>query len=198
LFAAWADLLPADVEVVAVQYPGREDRVDDEPVHDMASLSSAISSAILTTDAPVALFGPAMGAVVAFEVAARLEPGGDLVALFVSDAPAPHVLDPSSIGRLAAPSPTDGPSASAPEAMIRADRALMTGYAGPGAARLACAVIAFHAANQTEITLDEVRSWAELTSGPFVVRLVRSGQVDVEDDAATMIDHIVDHLRGRR
>ncbi|MBO2447195.1 thioesterase [Actinomadura barringtoniae] len=70
-----SELLSPHVDVVAVQYPGRQDR-RAEPVHtDLVELSARIANALATAPdvaAPAAFFGHSMGAIVAFEVARRL------------------------------------------------------------------------------------------------------------------------------
>jgi surfactin synthase thioesterase subunit len=71
-----SELLSPHVEVVAVQYPGRQDR-RAEPVHtDLVELSAQIADELAAAPAaraaPAAFFGHSMGAIVAFEVARRL------------------------------------------------------------------------------------------------------------------------------
>ncbi|WP_067460479.1 thioesterase II family protein [Actinomadura macra] len=65
--------LSPDVEVVAVQYPGRQDR-HREPVRtDLRELAGQIHAELPGLGAaPASYFGHSMGAVVAFEVARRL------------------------------------------------------------------------------------------------------------------------------
>ncbi|MER5360827.1 alpha/beta fold hydrolase [Streptomyces sp. NPDC002785] len=72
-FRDWAGLVPPDVEVLAVRYPGREDRITDPLPETMTELVDGISTAVHAFfDKPLAFFGHSMGASVAYEVAARL------------------------------------------------------------------------------------------------------------------------------
>lgn len=90
-YRSWHRYVPDCVDVVAIQYPGRQERIDEPCIDDMAELAGEITQA-LTDDGngPLALFGHGMGAVVAYEVSVSLQRRGQLpVQLFVSGQPAP-------------------------------------------------------------------------------------------------------------
>ncbi|MCU8594152.1 thioesterase II family protein [Streptomyces sp. A13(2022)] len=73
-YRPWAALLPPEVELLAIQYPGREERFEDPGAADMAELVGAIADAVLPLlDRPYALFGHSMGSAVAWELAHELE-----------------------------------------------------------------------------------------------------------------------------
>lgn len=77
LFHGWPALLPADVEVLAVPLPGRQDRLAEPCVESMAAMADVIATALLPwLDRPLALFGHSMGACVAYEVTLCLEARG--------------------------------------------------------------------------------------------------------------------------
>ncbi|MFJ1596034.1 thioesterase II family protein [Streptomyces sp. NPDC088261] len=80
------------VEVLATQYPGRQDRRAEPNVPDMGQLADRAAESLLPwTDKPYALFGHSMGATLAYEVARRLQDAGRPArALFVSGRRAPH------------------------------------------------------------------------------------------------------------
>src|SRR3954470_18640700 len=66
------DLSP-HTEVLAVQYPGRQDRRHEPGCAGIGRLADAIADVLPGQDErPYAFFGHSMGAVVAFEVALRL------------------------------------------------------------------------------------------------------------------------------
>lgn len=77
IFRAWANRLPGDVEVCAIQLPGRESRAA-EPAHKrLVALVPDLQVAIAPLlDRPFVLFGHSMGALVAFELARQLRQAG--------------------------------------------------------------------------------------------------------------------------
>lgn len=70
----WPALLSPDVEVINVQYPGREDRFSEPLVDDMSTTVNNISREIHTKiiGRPFSLFGHSMGGAIAHEVAQQL------------------------------------------------------------------------------------------------------------------------------
>ncbi|GAB3213921.1 thioesterase II family protein [Marinactinospora thermotolerans] len=78
-------------EAIAVQYPGRQERRREPCVEDLHQMADLVAEVLAgAPERPTALFGHSMGAVVAFELALRLEERGAApVALFVSARRAP-------------------------------------------------------------------------------------------------------------
>lgn len=67
--------LAPHVDVIAVQYPGRQDRRREAPAASLTGLAETIAAELATgldTGRPYALFGHSMGAVLAYETARRL------------------------------------------------------------------------------------------------------------------------------
>lgn len=99
VFTGWADRLPASVELCAVRFPARENRLDEPPIEDMPELLDTLCSVLapLMRDRFV-LFGHCSGSVVAFELARRLrETGGPRPELLaVSGIEAPSVRSVAS------------------------------------------------------------------------------------------------------
>ncbi|MFE2626197.1 thioesterase II family protein, partial [Streptomyces caelestis] len=98
-FAPWQGLAPEGLRILPVSLPGREKRFP-EPAH--TSVAPAVDDAYAQVTAalgggdgsggPVVLFGHSMGAVLAYELAHRIERSGGpdrLAALVVSGAPGP-------------------------------------------------------------------------------------------------------------
>jgi surfactin synthase thioesterase subunit len=91
-FFPYARVFGPDVDVLPVQYPGRQDRRREGFIDNIAELADRVSVAVLSdVPAPFAFFGHSMGAVLAFEVARRLRDKSAVepVALFLSGRRAP-------------------------------------------------------------------------------------------------------------
>lgn len=77
-FASWPDVFDdLKVEVVAISMPGHERRIDSAPISDLEALVAEICDALtesgIVDDVPFAFFGHSLGAVIACEVARRLD-----------------------------------------------------------------------------------------------------------------------------
>lgn len=93
IYRDWPNCLPAEVEVCAVQPPGRENRMI-EPCFDSATeFATALADRLQALPSlPTVLFGHSMGALIAFETTRELERRGiGPIGLIVSAASAPHL-----------------------------------------------------------------------------------------------------------
>ncbi|MPZ79308.1 MAG: alpha/beta fold hydrolase [Actinophytocola sp.] len=108
-FHRWLTTIGPDLEVAAVQLPGRENRIIEDPDFDIADLAEAIAE---RADRPYALYGHSLGGRYAFEVVRHLHhAGGTLpVTLYVGACRAPHIR---------AAGPFDGLSRLADEELLR-------------------------------------------------------------------------------
>ncbi len=96
VFRPWLNLLPAAVELMAVQLPGRETRLREPPLRELtAAIAAVLPSLRALDDKPYAFFGHSMGAVIAWGVAQALsDQGMPLPArLILSGRRAPGVAD---------------------------------------------------------------------------------------------------------
>ncbi|MEV6977518.1 alpha/beta fold hydrolase [Kitasatospora sp. NPDC093806] len=190
-FRALSEALSPAVEAVAVQYPGRQDRRTEPLVGDLGELATRLAEVLddLLTDepGPFALFGHSMGALLAFEVARRLEQDGREVAgLFVSGMRAPsaqrnewlHLAEDAELlrevrglGGTEARLLEDEEIVRAALPVIRSDTRAVETYhyrAASGAgADLRCPVIALTGTEDPRVTPVEAGTWRDHTSGGF-------------------------------
>lgn len=187
----WSEGLPSDVEVLAIQYPGRQERSKEPPCESMEDLVAAITEALRPmSDLPVALFGHSIGASVAYEVACRLEAMGDfVVALLVVSAARPPTESPyegvqksdddliREVVRYGGVDPEvfeDEELRALALPNLRADFRLREGYM-PTGHRLSAPIIAYLGEHDQELTPAEVGEWGAITEGEFALRMFPGG-----------------------
>ncbi|MBK4217867.1 thioesterase [Paracoccus caeni] len=210
-YRRWADLIPASIELLIVQYPGREDRAGDPFSRDLGALADDIASAASPlSDLPLAVFGHSMGAAIAHEVTRRLEAAGRSVEhLLVSGRPPPHrqrgktihqrddqgVLD--EIARLGGTPDAVLSHAELRDLLvprIRADFQLIETYSADPAPRLRCPVSAFIGQDDTEVSEDEARCWADVTTGAFRLNSYPGGHFYLMDQPGAFIRDLTARL----
>jgi surfactin synthase thioesterase subunit len=214
-YRALAQQIGQDAAVYAVQYPGRQDRLGDPLVPDLAELAEHTTADLLSWG-PVpnlALFGHSMGATVAFEVARRLQRNGrDPVQLFVSGRIAP---DARHVGRLHAGPDADLIAdlerlANDPESvsMLRADpelaelvlpplrsdyRAVETYVFEPGTP-LRCPVSVLLGDADPTVKIEQAQQWRVHTEGEFEVTTFPGRHFYLDERVAEVAAYLVASL----
>ncbi|MGW6932271.1 thioesterase II family protein [Lentzea sp. NPDC054927] len=186
-------------ELVAVQYPGRQDRRTEPLDYDIRSLADQIAPLLapLSEDRPLHLFGHSMGAMIAFEVALRTEPDH----LFVSGRRAPHIVRDDRVhqkddaGLIAEVRRLAGTNARVFDdeelvrmvlPAIRADyRAAETYRYRPGPA-LSCPLTALTGDADPKASVAEVEQWRERTAGDFTLRVFSGGHFFLNDNRSAV------------
>ena len=185
-FRVLAKAMPPDVELVAVQPPGREARLDTPAIIGARAIADAALPALtVELDVPVVLFGHSFGALIAYEVARTLARTGRPARLLVSSAHrAPD--DPPDHAKL---HESDEPTLFAalqsygglPKEVLecrelvdmilptmRADLESDYTYAfDPAAGPCACPVVSIVADADPSVSRTQGEGWSRFTQGPF-------------------------------
>lgn len=213
-FRPLARQLAQGIAVYGVQYPGRQDRLDEPPIADLARLAERIAADLLSWDTVphLALFGHSMGATIAFEVARRLQRSGRMpVRLFVSGRIAPDApysgrlhagSDADLIGdleRLAndatqvAALRTDPELAELVLPPLRADyRAVETYVFEPGE-RLRCPVSVLLGDADPTVTVEQAQRWRTHTDADVDVTTFSGGHFYLD----TRVGEVATHVSAR-
>lgn len=213
-YFALSRLLAPDVEVLAVQYPGRQDRRLEPFPAGITELADELAAALSArSDRPFAFFGHSMGAVVAYEVARRLgrEEGAGPLALFASGRRAPsqprpgtvHLRDDAGlVAELAKVGGTDQRFLADEELLAailpvtRNDYRMVETYAWSPGPPLDCPVTALVGDHDPQTTIDEASAWAEHTTGPFDLRVFSGGHFYLDAHRSAVADLISTALPG--
>ena len=97
LYRDWYTDLPKDLELCAIQLPGREERLDETPYRDFFPMIQAAAKAITPfLDKPYIFFGHCMGGLTSFEVVRQLRRQNSPLPLhmFISAFIGPHIPRP--------------------------------------------------------------------------------------------------------
>ncbi|MDE3090694.1 MAG: thioesterase, partial [Chloroflexota bacterium] len=184
IYRAWHQHLPANIEVCAVQLPGREDRIRERPFTNLVELVQALLPHLLPyLDKPFAFFGHSMGALIGYELAQQLaqQPGQVPRCLFVSGRRAPflperarllHTLPTDEIllaelqrryNNIPAPIFEDAELRALFAPLLRADAALAETYQCPASTSLPCPIVALGGDSDPLVSLAELQGWQTLT-----------------------------------
>lgn len=210
LFRPWADLLPAGVELVAAQLPGRERRVTEPPCRHPGPIIEGITRAALALPAaPLALYGHSLGAALALDLAVSLtKADAPLSLVTVAARAAPHLAprrallspldDRAFLRAVGAMGGTPREALEHEELMalflpvLRADFFLSEGFVRSPASVIAAPLLALAGRDDPFVAEADMRAWSAFAAGRFRFERLAAGhffaQSHKDDILRLMID----------
>lgn len=198
-------------EVLAIQYPGRQDRLREPLLDSVDALADALFP-VLRRQArgPVVLFGHSLGATVGFELARRFEAAGTVpIALFVSARTAPtrqrddaiHLsTNAELVARMRRLGGTDEMVLQDKDLLrmslpiVRNDYKAAETYRYQAGDLLSCPVHALMGLDDPVVDEDEARAWAEHTTGAFTLHAYSGGHFYLADHQREVLAAIAGQL----
>ncbi|MFE5587131.1 thioesterase II family protein [Kitasatospora sp. NPDC056531] len=192
-FQPLSGVLGPGVEVLCLQYPGRQDRRREPCLDTVEAFVDAIGAVLRPrTERPMVFFGHSMGAVLGYETARRLEAEGDvdLLGLIVSGRRSPtttrhetvHLRDDAGI--LAEVRRLNGTDAALLDdedirqmilPCLRADYTAVETYVHRDGPALRCPISVLTGDADPQVTRQEAERWSEVTSGGFRLQAFPGG-----------------------
>ena len=203
--------LSPTVEVLAIQYPGRQDRHTEPALTDISALADGIADSLNAwTDRPLALFGHSMGSLVAYVVAKRLQESGvTLSALFASGGRAPHLWrsrgmhkrsDSALIAELKELGGTDSSALANEEVLqmvlptLRRDYQAIETYRYDSSPKLTCPILALVGDRDPRVPVDYIRDWDQHTTAGLEFRVLPGGHFYLINHQTAILDAIRQYI----
>ncbi|AFY58517.1 putative thioesterase involved in non-ribosomal peptide biosynthesis [Rivularia sp. PCC 7116] len=208
-YRSWSNHLPANVEVCAIELPGRGTLLKETPFTRIKPLVETIAQNILPKlDRPFALFGHSMGALVSFELAHFLRNKYSLnpVHLFVSAHRAPQIIskkppiyslpDPEFLAQLHRLNGTSQEILQNRELMelflpiLRADFEVLETYTHQALPPLECPITAFGGLSDSEANIDELEAWAKQTKSTFLLKMFQGDHFFIHSAQSQLLEYL--------
>jgi medium-chain acyl-[acyl-carrier-protein] hydrolase len=201
--------VPADVEVCAIQLPGRENRIRESiPEHVIELVPPLLDALYPALDVPFALFGHSLGAAVVYELAGGLLANKRLPRVMaVSGRRAPHLPRdrpplhclPDAEFRVAITKLGGTPQEvlAHEELMdfflpiLRADLRLAETYGPNAKILLTCPLIAFAGRDDEEAPPERVRAWRDLAGAGFALHVLEGGHFFLHEHRESILRHLL-------
>lgn len=189
-----------DVDVLALQYPGRQDRRHEPCITDMAEFADRLTAELVgLDDRPTVFFGHSMGAALAFETIWRLEQRGEpgVRRLIASGRRGPstfrdeklfQVPDGALIREIKELNGTSSELLADDEILrmalpsIRGDYQAIETYRCSPNRKITAPIAVLTGDKDPKTTLDEARVWLSHTSGESRMKVFPGGHFFIQED----------------
>jgi surfactin synthase thioesterase subunit len=222
VFTPWPDHLPDTVEVMGIQCPGREDRMEEEPFDSMPALVEELADAMLPyLDRSFAIYGHSAGGLLAYELTKHLEQqyGEVPMKLIIAGWPSAalvedyvrglkhvgpdvdldretddRVLDVLRANGLFTAQLDDDASVKALMPSVRADLKMLGNYRFENGVALRAPLTVLRGDEDPLFTLEQLQAWEKLTSAGFSLTTVPGDHLFIRNPSAQVMRTIADEL----
>ncbi len=181
-FRLWPAALPLYTEVLAVQYPGRGNRLSDPLVDRISAMARCVCREVIhRPEIPTIFFGHSMGGLVAFEAARQL------------------VENPAQLPRHLVVSARAPPHVPATQPLLPALRSDLTAVEHCGESvreRIRCPITVFAGAEDHTATQQQLTAWQELTGGEFDLRIFPGAHFFIDSQRPVVLGELSRLLQG--
>ncbi|MEM1171979.1 MAG: alpha/beta fold hydrolase [Cyanobacteria bacterium P01_H01_bin.35] len=209
-FRIWGKYLPSNIEVCAIQLPGRETRIKEPLITGWNDLVPNLTQALspLIEEYPFVFFGHSLGALISFEVVRKLRREKLPLPkyMFVSGRRAPQIPidnllhqapDQELISALREYEGTPEAVLQNQELMelflpiLRADFTLNEKYMYFPEAPLECPIVAFRGTNDVTVSLQNLSQWEQHTITNFALHEFPGGHMFFQKEPKDLIEAIL-------
>jgi malonyl CoA-acyl carrier protein transacylase len=216
IFDSWAEKFPSNIEICAIQLPGRQNRIKESPFNRLKPLVETLTPLLEPyLDLPFAFFGHSMGSLVSFEIARELRRKNWSVPelLFVSSHCAPQIPDLnlpiyklpeadfiqaiSSYQGMPEPILRDAKLMSILSPTIRADFEILQTYFYTKEAPLKSHIYAFGGFEDSKVSSKQLAAWQKQTEVSFDLKMFAGGHFfwqEAEDEVISTIQKAIAKL----
>ena len=222
VFAPWPKYLPDTVEVVGLEYPGRESRIDEVPIDSMPTFVAELADAMLPhLDRSFAIYGHSAGGLLAYELAKYLEqryaevPAKLIVGAWPSPARVEGYvrnleqlrpgfdMDSESDARVLEvlranglfTAPVDDDASLKPlMPAVRADLKMLGAYRFEEGVRLRAPITVLRGEEDPLFDTGQLEAWEDMTSGKFSFATVPGDHLFIRNQSAEVMGKIADEL----
>lgn len=215
VFADWHRHMEDNVEVVAIQPPGRGERFTEPPIGNLSRMVNELADAIVPfLEKPFSLFGHSNGALVAFELAREMERrhhSFEIEHLFIAGNPAPQLrrFDPAlhdlpdeelkvklrELNGTPAEILENSELLSFFLPVLRADFSLAETHKFDPSTLLSTDLTLFGGKEDIDISEDDLLGWAELVDGDAKLFMVDGGHFFIHESRKSVCSIVSNTLR---
>lgn len=212
-YAAWSNALPPEIEVCAVELPGRGRHRNEQAFTQLKAMLPVLAGVLMPlTDRPFALFGHSMGALIAFELSHHLRwsAGVSPEHLFASGCPAPHLRstrrptselpDAELVRELHRLNGTPPEVLDNPELLeivlplVRADLAVVDTYRYAERPPLPCPITGLGGIEDPDALTTELQAWDRQTAAAFTMQMFPGDHFYLHGARASVLQQLVHDL----